>query len=122
MGLRNPLTDSEAETESAAFRHSRAHPVRAPESLEDVRKIRRRNSDTGVAHGKRHVVRMPPQAQLHFAAGWRVLDGVRHQIQKELPESGAIRHHRHISDEWKIDGDPLRFAEYERGLVDFLHQ
>ena len=112
MRLRNPLTYCQAETKSTAFRHSRAHAIRAPESLEDVRKVRRRNSDTGVAYGERHIIWMAPQAQLHLAAGRRVLDGVCHQVQKELSEPGAISHDRYVSGERKIDSDALRFAEY----------
>src|SRR5205085_4418391 len=120
--LRDPLTDREAKPKPTTLGHSRADPVGAPETLEDVREVRRRNSDARIPHRERNVIRMPPEPDVHLATGRCVLDGVGDEIQKKLAQSRAIAHHDCLGSERKVDGYSLRLAKYQCRLVHLLHQ
>src|SRR5262245_17663921 len=55
VGLRDVLGNGESEAETAAFGGARPGAIGAPEAVEDVREVRRRDPDAGVAHRDRHL-------------------------------------------------------------------
>src|SRR6266567_379524 len=122
MCLRNPLADGKAESEATALRHSRPRAIGAPEALENMRDIGGGDSNSRVAHRERHGVGMDAEAELYLAAGGRVLDRIRYEIEKKLPQASRVSHYRDIRGERKVDGHTCTFAEYHRSLVDILHK
>ena len=122
MRLCDPLTDRQAQAESAALGHPRAHTIGTPESLEDVWKIRRGNTDPCVAHSERNVVGMTAESKLYLPTGRRVFDGIGDEVEEELPQASPVRHDRGVGGERKIHRHALCLAQYERRLVDLLYQ
>src|SRR5215207_6703293 len=109
MRLRDPLTDCKSESETPSFRHAGPHAIGAPETLEDVRNISRGYSDPRIAHCKRHIVRMHTQAEIDFAAGRRVLDRVRDEVEKQLTKPSGIAHDLCFCGELQIHRDACAF-------------
>jgi len=122
MRLRDPLADRESQSESTALGHSRSHSIGPPEPLENVWKVGGGYSDSRITNGECHVVRMPAQSELDFAAGRCVLDGVGDQVEKELAQTSAICHYSRVGGEREIDRYALSFTKYERRFVNLLHQ
>src|SRR5258707_15646395 len=110
MRLRNPLADRKSESESAALRHSRPRAIRSPESLEYMWNVGGGDSNARVADCECHGVWMHAKPELHFAAGRRVLDRIRYEIEKKLPQTSGVSHYRDIRGERKVDGHTCTFA------------
>src|SRR6185436_48518 len=101
MCLHDPLRDRETQPEAAAIERprgvtrgtstraaTRAHAIRAPETLEYVRKIAGGDADAGVANGERDfAMGSPRQTDVHVTAARRVLDRVGREVQEQMTQA-----------------------------------
>ena len=123
VGLHDPLRDRQPKAEAAALRRTRPNAVRAPEAIEDVRQIVRRDPHPGIAHDDRDlVVRTARHRHLHATAARRVLDRVRHEVEQQLAQARAIAHHDRVLERRHRERETRILAEDHRGLVDLAHQ
>jgi hypothetical protein len=60
---------------------------------------------------------MQAETNVDFTARRSVLDCIRHEIQKQLPQSRRIAHDRDVRSELKVDCNAGAFAKYQRGFV-----
>ena len=101
--LRQLLRDGQAETESPVV--SRHRGVLLSESIEDMRQELRRYSAARVAYDDLDVRIDTLQADLHFAAAIRELDGIVQQIPDDLQQSLTVA------------GDPDRLQQVAWNLL-----
>src|SRR5690242_6077392 len=91
--LGDPLADGETEAGAGPLPGAGARRVGAPEAVEDVREITRRDADARVGDAQGHATVGGTELHAHAAAGGRVLYGVCHEVEDELADPARI--HRH---------------------------
>lgn len=74
----DPFGDGKSQPKAAALPGAGARFFGAVEAIEDVGQIFRGDAGAGIAHDQARLLTDALQAQGHFTAAWRVLDGVAH--------------------------------------------
>ena len=112
--------DAEAEAEASVG--PRRAAVTLPEPLEEVRRGRVVESDSGVAHREPHAVAMAIEGDGHAPSRRGELDGVRDQIPDNLLEAAGIGSHRTDAPvEIDLHRDPLRVGRRMRSSNGLFH-
>ena len=95
MGFGDPLADGETEPGAGALARAGAGGVGAPEAVEDVRQVARRDADARIRDGEGHAPIRRPELQAHAAARGRVFHRVGEQVEDELTDAARIHGNDH---------------------------
>src|SRR3982750_4254927 len=85
MAFGNPVRDHEAQPGPTATRF-----VRLPESVEEMRNVFGRDSNTGVFYPKSNGIAVAIHGECHVAAAWSELDGVTYEVAHRLDDAVDI--------------------------------
>src|ERR1700716_4359730 len=90
MRLGDPLADREAEARARALARAGARGVGAPEAVEDVRQIARRDADAGVRYREYGRPVVAGELDGNLPAARRVLHRVLDEIERELTDAAPV--------------------------------
>ncbi len=122
MRFGDPAADGETESEAAALGRSGARPVGAIEALEDVGQIASRDADARVLDRELGSAADAMQGELDTSSARRVLDGIRRQVQQQLPQANVVPHRGARLGQRQRDRQPGVLAQNERRLEYLLYQ
>ena len=90
MRLGDPLADGQAQPGPGPLARAGTRQVGAPEAVEDVGQVARRDADAGVGDAEGHQAVLLSQLDAHAAPAGGVLDGVLDQVEHQLPDATLV--------------------------------
>src|SRR2546425_2435794 len=121
--LGDPLADREAQPGAGPLAGAGARRVGAPEAVEDVRQIARRDPDPGVGDADRDLAVLLAQLDADATPAGSVLHRVLNQVQHQLTDAALVHfEHERLLGGGEIHAHPRPFGEQLAGLLRLPHQ